>query len=354
MPQVSENDEKVLRNRRRSAAKKAWNTIRKRKREKATELMMPLPNIETKNPDFAKFRTDYGKGIVHLFEKTPSDIACGPFWELRWGFGCPFNCAYCYLRGTLRGRMRPRYINITDVLATLEEVFHDGSFNGGKAAVFNSGELADSWMNPQYMIRIVDRFEEQTKHKILTLTKFGHSNPMVKLLLGRVRKQTIPAFSINADNVARRYESDSPSPAERIKAASMLSALGYEIRIRIDPIFPVNNWDQYYEDLLYSIFSELEPNRIILGTPRGLGKTLKFARESNLDASWISFLERRETGWGWKLPFDQRKSIYDFFYDKLRSIGYDTRKVSICKETVEMWKAMAFDYSPHTCCCYWI
>ena len=34
-------------------------------------------------------KISYSKGIVSLFHKTPLDMACGKFWELRWAYGCP-------------------------------------------------------------------------------------------------------------------------------------------------------------------------------------------------------------------------------------------------------------------------
>jgi len=45
--------------------------------------------------------------IIHRFDKTPvprepEDIVCPHFLELKWALGCPFNCAWCYLQGTLR------------------------------------------------------------------------------------------------------------------------------------------------------------------------------------------------------------------------------------------------------------
>lgn len=348
-------EEILEKKKRRTAAKKAWQTIRSNRRMKLAEsskTLLEVGVLRISEPSLVSVRTTYGKRIIHQFNKTPSTIACGPFWELRWAFGCPFDCAYCYLRGTSRGNMRPRYVNIKHVLKALEYVFADDRFNNGKPAIFNSGELADSWMNPQNMIQIVDKFEEQNKHKLLTLTKFGVNNSMVRMLLERFHKQTITAFSINATKVAQLYETSAPPPMSRVEAASRLASRGYDVRVRIDPIFPINNWQKHYEDILYSMFSNFEPNRIILGTPRGLQKTILFAKKAGVDLSWIRYLEKKQTGWGWKLPFEIRFEIYQFFYDKLLALGFSKDKISMCKETLAMWKAMKLEYTPFTCNCY--
>ena len=47
--------------------------------------------------------------IIKMFDKThfpekPLDVVCPHFLELKWANGCNFNCAWCYLQGTLRFR----------------------------------------------------------------------------------------------------------------------------------------------------------------------------------------------------------------------------------------------------------
>lgn len=304
--------------------------------------------IKIGEPRIGGVRTSYGKGIIKQFDKTPSSIVCGRFWELRWAFGCPFNCAYCYLRGTTRGNMRPRYVPVEDVLHALDAVFNDSSFNDGLPAIFNSGELSDSLMNPKLMAQIVDKFETQNKHKLFLLTK---SN-FVDFLLEKPRKQTIVAWSMNPPEVAKRYEDRTAPPEKRIEAARAVQETGYDTRIRIDPIFPIEGWRDHYQSFLYLILSNFTPNRIILGTPRGLHKTIIFAQKAGVDMSWTNYFAPEDTGWGKKLSFEQREEIYSFFYSKLDALGYDISKVSMCKETPSMWEALGRPFSPFTCACY--
>ena len=288
-------------------------------------------------------------GIIVYFAKAPFDIVCPHFWELRWAFGCPFECSYCYLQGTGRGNKRPKYRPPNKVILAIDRAFKHEYFLK-HPSIFNSGELSDSLMNPYNMKQIADFFETQDKHKLLLLTKSGN----VEWLAQQPRKQTIASFSINAFEISSRWEKKTPPPQQRIEAARRLIETGYEVRIRIDPIFPVENWQKYYEDLLYSIFSTLpsEPNRITLGTPRGLAKTLMFAK----DKSWetIAFTDHPEcTGWGKKAPASTRKEIYQFFYDKLNNLGYDKSKIAICKETRSMWNTLGIEPKDCKCNCVW-
>ena len=294
----------------------------------------PIPNID---------------GMVVYFSKTPSDIICPHFWELRWAFGCPFECAYCYLQGTGRGNKSPKYRPINKVILALDKAFKNEYFQR-HPSIFNSGELSDSLMNTSNMRQIADFFETQDRHKLLLLTKSSN----VEWLAQNPRKQTIASFSINALEISTRWEKKAPLPQQRIEAAKKLIESGYEVRIRIDPIFPVENWQSHYENLVYSILSTLptEPHRITLGTPRGLAKTLIFAK----DRSWenIAFTQTPEySGWGKKAPPSTRKEIYSFFFDKLQSLGYNKSKIGICKETKTMWQEMGIDYTKCACNCVW-
>lgn len=366
MTSSKRKEDNLTRKKYREAALKAWQTIRRKEAEeiakssrKIIDFIPPKliasithPEAILKEPIRIPARAEYGGGIVKLFAKTPPDIACGPFWELRWAFGCPFNCSYCYLRGTNRGNMKPRFVKIEHVFNALDEVFNDPYFNDGKPALFNSGELSDSLMNPTLMSEIVDKFGEQRKHKLVLLSKAGVNN--VKFLLNKpdtVKKQVICAWSINAMEVAKKWEKAAAPPEQRIQAAKMVYEAGYEVRVRIDPIFPIEDWETCYQDILYRIISEIEPTKMIIGTPRGLKKTIYYAKKAGVDMSWAKFF-KEDTGWGKKLPFGLRKTIYEYFIDKLDMLGYSRDKISICKETVSMLKILNIAYEQGTCNCY--
>ena len=297
---------------------------------------------------YPEFTRVYGGGIIRFFDKTPSDIVCPHFWELNWAYGCRFECAYCYLQGTFHGRKRPWPRPLDQVFTVLDEFFQDHQKD---PQILNSGELTDSFVYPNRIKQISDKFEEQAIHKLLLLTKTSN----VKLLLDKPRKQTIFSFSLNAHEAWRRWEHKTPSPEERIDAAKTLSEIGDEVRVRIDPIFTVEGWQKHYEDLVYLLLSKLPsyPNRITLGTPRGLAKTRMFSK----DSSWwkLAFQDNpsEDSGWGKKIAFSLRKEIYTFFYDKLANLGFDKSRVVMCKETRSMWQELGLDYTKCQCNCVW-
>lgn len=340
------------------AAFKAWRTIRTERRAKRSlgsrqlgEFVRPEAVTSVVHPETASETrpgpadTSYGGGLVSLFHKTPEDIACGPFWELRWAFGCPLDCNYCYLRGTMRGKMKPRFVKFEHLNSALNQAFAKIRV----PSIFNSGELSDSLMNPAIMSQIADKFDHQSTHKLSTLSKFGPKN--VKFLVDRPRRNIICAWSVNAIEVAKKWERAAAPPEKRIEAARMVQEAGYDVRIRFDPIFPIEDWKLHYQDIIYRLIERVTPSRIILGTPRGLWKTIKYAQEAGINMNWTDFF-KEDSGWGKKLGLDQRYEIYSFFYDKLSALGFDKSKISMCKETVDMWEKLGLKYTPSTCNCY--
>jgi len=290
--------------------------------------------------------------IITRFDKTPmpiksNDVLCPHFMELKWAYGCPFDCAWCYLKGTFR--FRPS--GIKPVIKDLFKVYtHVSIFlnNVKTPEILNTGEIADSLMaensRRSFSKRIIPLFEEQHLHKVLFLTKSTHIENLLSI---KRHKQTIISYSLNAPYISRKWERRAPSVIERIAAAEKLVDSGYEVRIRIDPMVPVKDWSQRYIELVDMIFERLRPSRITLGSLRGLQSTLNVTR----DHSWKHYLNEN-SNWGKKIDFSTRYQMYRLISGYLRD-KWNYRRVSFCKETVAMWKKLRRDYKKIKCNCTW-
>ncbi|MBE0415054.1 MAG: hypothetical protein IBX36_00730 [Dehalococcoidia bacterium] len=212
--------------------------------------------------------------------------------------------------------------------------------------MLNTGELADSlmWERNGYPFSkfILSLFGEQKRHSVLFVTK---SKNIEHLLEGDHRNNAIISFSLNADSVARRFEKGAPTVADRIEAASKLASAGYEVRIRIDPMVPVLNWEEGYKEVIDLVFSKFVPSRITLGSLRGLQSTINQAT----DKSWVDYLTER-SGWGRRIAFNTR---YWMYYKLIKYLEekHAYTDIALCKETLEIWDRLGMDYRNIKCNC---
>ena len=293
--------------------------------------------------------------IIKRFDKTPypskpNDVICPHFLELKWGYGCPYHCAWCYLQGTLRllpTKTKPKAKDYSKIKQHLENFFNATVNNGYRPELLNAGELADSlmWENNEVPFSkfIVSIFETQDKHKVLFLSKSGNIDNLIKFRSDKL----IPSFTLNAPLVSRRWEKGSPSIEKRIKDAKELFELGYPVRIRIDPIIPIENWKKEYTSLIQSIFSFFEPERITLGSLRGLQSTINNA----YDKTWVKYLSEHSS-WGKKIDSSTRYFTYKYIIDHIKD-EYDYTEIAMCKETKDIWIKLNMDYTKIKCNCVW-
>lgn len=198
------------------------------------------------------------------FGGMPDPIICPAFWELKWAYGCTYDCGYCYLLGTLYGkRLIPwkTYLERRNVLERELPAFFE---EHEEPCVLNSGELADSLMfertpsKHSFVPWVTEIFKSQNRHKHLILMK---GTAVDNLLKAEGQEVTIYSASVNP-NEMWKYEKGTPSPIERLEAAKRVQEAGYEVRVRID--FPLGDLQRLVED----IYSYISPSRFTLGTPR--------------------------------------------------------------------------------------
>lgn len=290
--------------------------------------------------------------IITRFDKTPlpsrsTDVICPHFIELKWAYGCPFDCAWCYLKGTFRfhpTKTKPVIKDLTKVELHTRRFLEEVS----TPEILNTGEIADSLMSEgtsqPFSRFIIPIFEEQNRHKALFVTKSDNIRHLLEI---NPHNQVVVSFSLNADEVAKRWEKGAPSVARRIEAGKKLSQAGYEVRVRIDPMVPIEDWQIHYIRLIEQIFASFIPTRITLGSLRGLQTTVN----GSTDKSWVEYL-KENSNWGKKIDFKTRYDMYTTVINHLRE-RCNYHKFALCKETVAMWGRLGMNYKNIKCNCIW-
>lgn len=267
--------------------------------------------------------------FIKLFDKTPDGVVCPHFYELVLSNGCPYDCAYCYLKLTLRYHGGGSPILYDNDWSELE-----GELNKSKPGVYSTGELADSLaIEPPLLKSTINHFANNGDGRYLLLTTKSARGHRLLNSIG-ASKNIIISYSVNSSGNASEYEKKTPSPHRRIKDAEKLKDEGFRIRIRIDPII-YENFNEYRE--ICRIVSELKPERVTVGTLRHYPQLLAFAGDApkeGLEMSWDGRL---------RYSVDKRIEIYS------KTAGWLGFQPALCKETEEVWEKLDWEFEGCNC-----
>lgn len=289
--------------------------------------------------------------IITRFDRTPipscgTDVVCPHFLQLKWATGCPYNCAWCYLQGTFRlqeYKKNPRIKDVEKMELAVRSLLEDRQ--NKTPEILNAGELADSFFTEgaadPFSKRILELLEGQDRYKILFVTK---SINVDALLTVTNPENCIVSFSVNAPAVSKHWEHDAPDSLSRLEAAKRLVDAGFVVRLRLDPMVPIDNWKGEYDAFVDHIFEKFTPDRITTGSLRGLQSTIN----NSTDKTWTTYLTER-SNWGRKVDLEIRIDLYRNLIDKLDEKGF--KNFALCKETVDCWNALGLDYKKIRCNC---
>lgn len=263
--------------------------------------------------------------FIHPFT-PPGGIICQSFPVFSWATGCPYECSYCYLYLTLR--MLPRMTVWTDYDAMGKQV--ERWAEKGPGIYLNAGELADSLAFGKYssaMLKtVLPVIKRYPANGLYLLTK---SNGEILADIEPVENVTV-AFSINAEEVSALYEKDAPLPSERLKGAERLKKLGWRIRVRLDPMIPVEGWKKHYGDVIAKI-NKLRPEKVTLGSLR-----FNPALPSHCPPSDIwTYASEREAGNKIRVSAKTTDEMYRFALNNLNGVI-----TALCKESPAQWKEL--------------
>ncbi|MEW6354709.1 MAG: spore photoproduct lyase family protein [Planctomycetota bacterium] len=276
--------------------------------------------------------------FIKLFDRTPPGIVCPHFYILSHANGCPFSCDYCYLRLTLR------YVERLEVFTNLDDLRREMAafLSSMIPAVVSCGSLSDglAFDHINGLSRLlVPMFARQDRHTLIFVTKSLNIGNLLDL---DPMPWVVASFSVNCDAVSRRYEKGAPSPRQRLAAARRLKDAGWRIRLRLDPLLPIENWQGEYAAIIDEI-NALQPEIVTLLGFFYFPKILQHVREGREIFSLareIGVDNRR------RIPHPARLALYRFCLDRL-----SVPAVGLCKETLKMYADLGLDPGHVTCNC---
>ncbi len=266
--------------------------------------------------------------FVKLFDKTPPEVFCPHFYELILSNGCPYNCDYCYLRLTFRGKTEPNVFenNWNSIEDELKNI---------KQGVFSTGELADSLaVVPTLLPDALDYFSKETNKVLLLVTKSTNVN----ILRQRTpSNQIILSFSLNSVPVAKALEKEAPNPILRIQTAEEMIRTGWRVRIRLDPIVIGNGFNFNDYEYICKRTASIKPERVTIGTLRQYPTLHNFAP----NAPRIG-MTRADDG-RLRYSINQRVKAYK------QIAAWLGLQPALCKETKEIWDLLNWRFLGCNC-----
>ena len=198
----------------------------------------------------------------------PQPIPPSADWRIDLARGCPAHCQYCYLAGSLAGPPVTRvYANLDEVLAGIGTHAGRGTVTSGTAERGHEGTTFElsCYTDPLGLEHLtgslaaaigrVGSGEFGSGVSLRFTTKFDAVDGLVGLPhAGRTRVR----FSVNADEVADRFEGGTARMPARLAALRSLAQAGYPVGLTIAPVMPVPEWRTAYGRLLDDVVASLD------------------------------------------------------------------------------------------------
>ncbi len=284
-----------------------------------------------------------------------SQIVCFKFWQLVVAGGCPYRCAYCFLQTVSWFRFHPDelyglvYTNVDDMVAEITKWLADPSPKMMIAGELQDGLVFDAaykkMTGTPLTHRIVPLFAAQKKHRLIFLTKSTQIQYALEL---SPSPQVVFSWSVNAEEVGKRWEHGAPIPSERFSAAEKMKKAGWPIRFRLDPMIPYPHWKRGYSEAIKRI-NVLSPEMVTLGALRATSyHGLRNAAKANgRDASIFDYLteEKDPSGFKYRIPFGTQVEMFRFAIERLKT-GISP---ALCKEDAALWKALGMKFNGCHC-----
>ncbi|GLP78309.1 spore photoproduct lyase [Mycobacterium antarcticum] len=184
-------------------------------------------------------------------------------WRIDLAEGCPGHCQYCYLAGSLSGPPITRvYANLPEILAEMAD--HVGRGTITSVSDDRSGEgttfEASCYTDPLALEHLTGSLSTTIAHVgthawpgpvgLRFTTKYDDVAPLLDLPHGG---RTRVRVSVNAGDVANRFEGGTARLPRRIAALRALALAGYRVGLTIAPIMPIPQWRDGYGALLRDV-----------------------------------------------------------------------------------------------------
>jgi spore photoproduct lyase len=324
------------------------------------KILKKLPSVEVKyiknlkslrkNYFFDKY--DLRKNDIFIFKEkfdffkkcpcSKNAVSCN-YYILNIGFGCPYDCTYCYLQHYTNFPGIFLEAEIENFLNNFEKFFLKEKFFRCGTGEFTDSLALDNLT--EYSKVLVPFF---SKKNVLLELKTKSKN--IENLIGlEPNGRIVISWSLNSRKIIEEEEKGCASLSERILAAKECQKYGYKIGFHFDPIIFYEGWETDYKKVLEELFKNIKEEIawISLGTLR-FNPDLKKIIEKRHPETDIIYQEQI-LGFDRKLRYDEnlRIEIYKKMLEWIREERKDIY-IYLCMEEDSVWKKIFKNFSKNT------
>lgn len=269
---------------------------------------------------------------------TSAARCCG-YHLLNLGFGCGFECTYCFLQG---------YQNAPGIIlpANIEDYFRNFVPPAAGSSLFDqprvgSGEFTDSLIFDDltaFSPLIVEFFRARPGVSFEFKTKSANVG---NLLAAPSAPNVVVSWSVNPQKMIDENEFYTASIDERLAAARECADAGYGVAFHFDPVIRYTIWRDGYAEVIERIFDAV-PARAVrwisIGTLRmkaDIKRVIeaRFPDNGILDAELLLGPDRKL-----RYAEHERVEVYRHLINRIRARSAATT-VYLCMESPDVWRA---------------
>lgn len=169
---------------------------------------------------------------------------------------CIYDCEYCYLQGMYTSANVVVFVNIEDYFRELKDllskfpVYLCVSYDTDILAFENITSFTAKWLE----------FAENNRNLTMEIrTKSAN----FKAIEGfKVNKNVVFAWTLSPGEITDKYEHGTPSFEKRLESVRLASSFGFRVRLCIDPVLYIDDFERVYGEFIDKIFTVLSPEKI--------------------------------------------------------------------------------------------
>ncbi len=226
---------------------------------------------------------------------------------------CVFDCDYCWLKGMFDSAYLVVFVN-------WEEFFEDVNRLLSASPLYLSLAYQCDLVPLEPWLGCIDAWACFAKdHPDLCIeirTKAASTSLWNHL---PVLSNLIPAFTLSPDEVISTYEHGTSSLSSRLNAVRLCMERGYHVRLCLDPLLYVPDWQKVYGSLLDTIASSIDLSAvgdISLGTFRISLSYLHRMRAQNPTSALLQYPYEAVSGYA-RLPKELRNAMEEWMLERL-------------------------------------